>query len=275
MQTGLYYDLDFKQYRAMKDAVSISELNVYRKAGVLYKHEIIDGHKRQSTPQQTLGTALHHAYLESHSFDSAYNIGWAIDKRTTEGKKEAARRDELERRLGVTFLNPDDMTKIVDACKILNDHPILKNIKPKLKFEASMFWENNGIKSKGRLDAFDPETGLIVDLKTTKDAKNFAKSIIDYGYHRQAAYYLDGLKTITGVDAKEFIWVCIEMDAPHLCAIYRADETMIAVGRHEYQQDLVAFKNSKDKNEWLGLSTEIQDIALPSWYLTKTSEVKM
>jgi hypothetical protein len=275
MQTGFYYDLDFKEYRAMKDAVSISELNVFRKAEILYKHEILDGQKRQTTPQQALGTALHHAYLEENSFASMFNVGWAIDKRTTEGKKEAARREELSRVTGVTFLPQEDMTKVVDACKILNEHPALIPIKPRLKFEASMFWETNGTKCKGRLDAFDPESGTIVDVKTTKDAKNFAKSIIDYGYHRQAAYYLDGLKALTGKEAKEFIWVCIEMDAPHLCAIYRADEMMIAVGRHEYEQDLVAFKKAKDLNKWRGLPTQIQEITLPSWYLNKVSEVEM
>jgi exodeoxyribonuclease VIII len=275
MQTGIYYDLDFKAYRAMKDAVSISELNVYRRAALLYKHEVLDGNKRGSTPQQELGTALHAYYLERDFFDAKYRVGDKIDRRTKEGKAAFEERERLAKEEGFIFLDQEAMNKVLSAGKVLDEHPYLKTIKSKLKCEASMFWEKDGIKCRGRIDAFMPDTGVIVDLKTTKDAKNFSKSIIDYGYHRQAAYYLDGLKATTGLDAKEFIWVTIEMDAPHLCAIYRGDEMMIACGRHEYSQDLIDFKESQDKNEWAGLSTLVQTISLPTWYLKRAAEVEL
>lgn len=275
MKTGLHYDLDFKQYRAMTDWISISELNTYRRAPIVYKHQYIDGNRKPQTPQQQLGTALHTAYLEPKEWTEKYQIAAKIDKRTKEGKAIAEERERLEKNYGFTFLEPDQHALITNACNVLNEHSYLKTVKNTFKCEASMFWLDNTIKCKGRIDAYSPSLGTIFDVKTTKDAKNFGKSIIDYGYHRQAAYYLDGLAACTGEVFESFVWIVIEMEAPFLCAVYKADKNMIEIGRSEYKADLLQFNESQVKNEWVGLSPLVQTISLPSWYVNRTTETKL
>jgi exodeoxyribonuclease VIII len=275
MKTGLHYDLDFKAYRKMTDWISISELNTYRKAPLIYKYQYIDGNKQQQTPQQALGTGLHACYLEPPEWKKLFQVASKIDRRTKDGKIAGELQDKMALKQGITFLNPDQHNLIENAANVLFEHPYLKTVRDKFKCEASMFWMDGEIQCKGRIDAYSPELGTIFDVKTTKDAKNFGKSIIDYGYHRQAAYYLDGLAACTGEVFEEFVWICIEMEAPFLCAVYRADKTMIEIGRAEYKQDLLQFRESQVKNEWPGLSPLVQTISLPQWYLNKAIETKL
>jgi exodeoxyribonuclease VIII len=275
METGLYYDLDFKQYRSEKDWVSISELNTYRRAGACYKNEILDGNKRPTSPQQAIGTGVHAAYLEPEVWETQFQCATKIDRRTKEGKLQGEAQDKLALEKGITFLNPDQFNQIEQVATVLWEHPYLKLIRGKFKCEASLFWINNGVKCKGRVDSFSPDLNTIFDVKTTKDAKNFSKSIIEYGYHRQAAYYLDGLTAVTGEVYDEFVWICVEVEAPYLCALYKADKTMLEIGRQEYQSDLLQFAESKAKNEWLGLPTTVETISLPSWYVNKTTDAKL
>lgn len=275
METGLYYDLDFKEYRAHTQWISISELNTYRKAPLIYKHEYIDGNKRQASPAQAIGTALHAAYLEPTVWQEKFKIAEKIDRRTKEGKIAGERQDAMARIEGVTFLNPDQYNMVENACYELDSHPYLKTIKEGFKFEASMFWVDGDTNCKGRVDSFSPSLSTIFDVKTTKDAKNFGKSILEYGYHRQAAYYLDGLTQVTGQVYEDFVWIVVEMEAPFLHAVYKADKDMLSIGRMEYKQDLLQFQESKVKNEWPGLSPLVQTISLPSWYVSKTVETKL
>ena len=65
-------------------------------------------------------------------------------------------------------------------------------------------------------------------VKFYNTVADFRKSAYRYAYHRQAAFYLDGF------NAKEFIFVVIESNAPHQIGIFRCSEHFIEQGRQEY-----------------------------------------
>ena len=50
----------------------------------------------------------------------------------------------------------------------------------------------------------------------------------NFAYNRQAAFYLDGF------NAKEFVFIVIESNAPHQIGIFRCSEDFIESGRQEY-----------------------------------------
>lgn len=50
-----------------------------------------------------------------------------------------------------------------------------------------------GIPVKIKIDALPADTSYVIDLKTTCHLDDFARSMVDYGYHIQAAFYLDVL----------------------------------------------------------------------------------
>ena len=89
--------------------------------------------------------------------------------------------------------------------------------------ESSIFTSDpaNGLNLKTRPDLYIPETGQIVDIKTTIDAspKGFAEQVGKYAYHIQGAFYLHTCK-LAGLDVKEFSFMAIEKTAPYIAHVH-------------------------------------------------------
>jgi exodeoxyribonuclease VIII len=111
------------------------------------------------------------------------------------------------------------------------------------------------------------ERGVIVDLKTTRDASpdGFAKSVAQYRYHVQAAFYSDGYRAAFGEAPRGFVFIAVETEPPYLVAVYVASETMAQRGRIEYQTDLDTFRRCQDADTWPGYSDAPLTIDLPKW----------
>ena len=90
---------------------------------------------------------------------------------------------------------------------------------------------DTGVMCKARIDRTRLDASKIVDLKTTDNAskRKFLRSIIDYGYHRQAAFYLDGS------GAKRFTIIAVESSPPHGVAVYDLSDEFIELGRRAYK----------------------------------------
>ena len=124
----------------------------------------------------------------------------------------------------------------------------------------------DGIECRCRPDAVT-ERGVIVDLKTTRDAspEEFARSIAQYRYHVQAAFYSDGYRAAFGEAPRGFVFIAVETEAPYLVAVYVASEAMTQRGRIDYQADLDTFRWCRDHNDWPGYSGHPLTIDLPKW----------
>ena len=79
-------------------------------------------------------------------------------------------------------------------------------------------------------------TNFISDVKTCQDnsPEGFKRDIYKWGYHLQAAFYMDML----GID--NFKFVAVTTSYPHTVEIYSLDEDTIEFGRNAWQQ---AFSN--------------------------------
>ena len=64
----------------------------------------------------------------------------------------------------------------------------------------------------------------LIDLKTAVTAapQRFSRSLVDYGYALQAAWYQDGYEALTG-ERLPFVHVVVEKEPPHLVAMYQVD----------------------------------------------------
>jgi exodeoxyribonuclease VIII len=105
-----------------------------------------------------------------------------------------------------------------------------------------------------------------VDFKSTDNASKdaFSKSIANYGYARQAAYYLDLAKD-SGLPHTEFVFVAVEKEPPYAVGIYQLDQESIQWGRKKYTDLLSLYIKCRDENHWPGYSQEPQIISLPQW----------
>ena len=138
--------------------------------------------------------------------------------------------------------------------------------------EVSMFkrHEATGLLLKARADRVtesDSGTTVIVDLKTcgVGDAskEGFEKAIFNWGYHRQAAYYID----LWG--ALDFVFVAIEKEPPFAVAIYNLDRDAVAIGRRDNEHDLASVAHCETTGLWPAYPEKVEAISLPHWILRK------
>ena len=93
---------------------------------------------------------------------------------------------------------------------------------------------------------------LIVDLKTTSGSTHpwqLGKTIADFGYHQQAAWYIDTLALLGQPDA-DFRFVFVETAPPHEVRIVSLPERAIDRGRELNAQALDLFAQCRARNEW-------------------------
>ena len=150
------------------------------------------------------------------------------------------------------------------------------------KAEQSVYWVDalTGELCRCRPD-FWRQDGIIVDVKTTDDAspEGFAKSLVNWRYHVQHPYYLDGCceaikqSGASGiVPPKHFLFLVVEKKAPYAVAVYQMDQESIDQGSAEYRADLTTYAECRKTENWPGYGERIQQIGVPTWYLMRHAQ---
>lgn len=129
---------------------------------------------------------------------------------------------------------------------------------------------NTGAQCKFRPD-WKAKNGFLVDLKTTGDAspEGFSRSVFNYRYHVQAAFYSDGLYYCEGTYPKGFVFIAVEKEYPFAVGVYYADEEVMERGYTEYMEDLETYVQCKQSGIWPGYSEKIVPIQVPAWMRKK------
>lgn len=250
-------------YHSQK-AVSKSGLDLIRKAPAIFKH------RRENpllpTDAMRMGTLVHTAVLEPHLLDDLM-IAPKFDRRTSAGK--AAYEAFMIESEGKELVTQDELDKLRDITRAVHAHPgAAKALAQLVEVETSIFWTDpeTGIECRCRPDGV-LSSGVIVDLKTTRGAamEDFQKSVAQYRYHVQSAFYSDGYAAAYGATPPGFVFIAVETEPPYLVACYVASAAMIARGRSDYQTDLRTYAWCIENDEWPGLAPEPVYIDLPRW----------
>ena len=177
------------EYHCAKALGSTSLKTLATKTPAHFKY---DQENPRHSPTFDLGTAIHSLTLEDD--ESGIVV---VEAATWTGKaaKEAQAAAYAE---GKTPLLAKDLATARKVRDSIMAHPIARLAFTGHRAEASVFWEEDGLELKCRPDAWLP--GLLVDLKSTRDANpnSFPRIAYDYGYHQSAAHYQDGVKEVTG-----------------------------------------------------------------------------
>jgi hypothetical protein len=139
--------------------------------------------------------------------------------------------------------------------------------------ELSIAWDDadTGVRCKARIDKLLPH--VLADLKTTISASpdGFVRSFAKYHYHRQIAFYLDGLAAIRGDDHIPEI-VAVENHPPFGVCVFAPDAESIAIGRDEYKRVLAAWAVACVDRHYPGYPEDIQPLALPAWAVPREDD---
>jgi exodeoxyribonuclease VIII len=251
-------------------AVSKSHLDLIARSPLHYWSRYLDPNRITPEPSAAmrLGTALHTHVLELSRWDEEIAVAPAMDRRTKAGKESYAAFEAAA--AGKTVITADDAEVVMAMGRSIMRHPgaaMLLGLPGKA--ETTHMWTDAtyGVECKCRPDWLTDDGSIMVDLKTTRDAspRGFMRSIADYRYHVQAAWYLNGLEQSTGKRPDQFIFICVESTAPYAVAVYAADEVMTTRGYEQAMKDLGKLAVCRAADSWPSYSDQIETISLPGW----------
>lgn len=255
--------------------VSNSGLSAFRRSPAHFWQwwkEIETGVTEQETPSQRFGSAVHVAVLEPEKFDALYAIRPDVNGRTKEGKAVLEAFEAKNR--GKTIITATEHEAVIQCRDAVRSNPVFRNlVAAEAEMEKEIYWTDSetGLEMKAKLDLVTPE--IVIDLKTTTDADpaSFPRSASNYGYHRQAALYLEALQ-LSGVGAEAFFFVCVEKVPPYAVSIFQATTDFLEHGQQENRALLSDLKTCFERNEWPGYEwkspTGVHPLDLPPWAKT-------
>jgi len=261
-----FYNISDEEYHS-DSAVSKSDLELFARSPAHYKAKEL----KEITPAMAFGSAFHTAILQPEIYAEKYVVmPEGIDGRTKAGK---AIKEEAENNNQI-IISWADSTTISDMRKAVRAHPTASRL---LSFEGyseiSGFWtdERTSLDCRLRADRIDSENRILIDLKTTVDARlePFTRQLANLKYHWQAAHYLNGVTQITGIEHKDFVIIAIEKEPPYAIAVYRLDDAMIYLGNEELKILMDEFRECKEKDEWPAYPVEMHSISMPEWYMKR------
>lgn len=135
---------------------------------------------------------------------------------------------------------------------------------------------------KGLIDLLpDPERcdplllDYAFDLKSAADAsaEGFANACYKFGYHIQAAYYIDLLATV-GLKITTFGFIVVETKPPYAVAIHYmpSDSHEITLGRTLYQRWLKDYSSCLEKDQWPDYGDSWTRIRFKPWHFRDIQE---
>lgn len=225
--------------------------------------------KKEPTPAMVVGSLCHCLILEPETFDKYFVMEIKVDKRTVQGRKDwKVFKSNLDGRMPVTIDQYNQASQMRDAMFSNNS---IKKLLGNGCSEEVVTWhrEDNGIRCKAKLDYL--RNGLVVDYKKTEDAnpKTFMKSIANYGYHRQMAWYMEAAERHTGEKPRGAVLIVQEKSMPEAIGIYALDNAAIEQGEkecnHAYEEISERLKTGR-WDAYINPDMPIQSISLPGWY---------
>lgn len=272
---GIYQGIDFDEYRSW-DAVNNSSLGPLRRSAAHYRAALEA--ERTETDALRFGTICHHGKLEPLELLRRYTVQpdlteGLVDDNGEPYAKPKATKAYKERVAAWEAQNHDKevisqqwFDLILGMSRALDAHSLASEwLGADGPAECSLIWQDpgTGLMCKARIDKLAEPRGMAVDLKTTRDAQEFERAIVNFGYGRQAAMYADGLRVLTGRPWR-FGIIAAEKESPFGVRAAPMSDDVITAGRIEYRAALEQIAQSRQSKRWPGYESPTE-WGLPAW----------
>lgn len=212
-----------------------------------------------STQAQLIGTAFHGACLEPDQFDETYVIAPYETKQQAGYKAWASDQSRI-------ILMHKELTNVRGMRQALFAHPkaaFLLQDDPVYEESAYATDQETGRLLRIRMDCLT-SSGWITDLKKTQDASPaaVARTVAKYGYHHQAAMYLDVFKQAAGEASRGFAFIFVEEEFPHVTGVYLLSAEDLARGHQLYRRNLHIYDRCMRDDTWPGYSDQAEKLEL-------------
>lgn len=272
---GIYPGLDFETYLAI-DAANASSLKLARKS---IQHMLAP---RRESDAFDVGRSVHSLILEGWEAFKERTAVWPKTFHTKDGRETSSRntteakewRERMESE-GLTILNRHEVQLVKTIAKKVSENPaaasLLTDAKPRSTCrEVTYVWHDKtfDVPCKMRVDAV--AGWVMVDLKSCRSAAkaDFERDIGRYGYHLQAAHYVEGFRAIEGSDPENFTFIAVETEHPFGCAVWDLDDEGLWAGHVARQEAMTVWADWYHRGcpaDEPVYHTDIQPISVPHW----------
>lgn len=220
-------------------------------------------HPQEDTSAMKTGRAVHSMILTPELYAAEFAVlPEGIDRRTKAGKEQYE--SFIQDNAGKEILTASEAATIESLASAVLNCPEAAELLKGTEREKPFFWhDDNGILCKCRMDAVT--TGRIVDIKTAQDAETdvFIREAMKYGYHVQAAHYIDAYYKTISSKTPEWYFIVIEKAEPYCVNVLKADIGFLDYGfviRDELIRKLI---ECEKENIFPGYG--VNDLCLPGW----------
>lgn len=270
IETGKYYlNMPNETYHKHK-SVSKSGLDTFE----IDPYKFYNKKEKEQTRPMQVGSAIHAATLEPEVFAKDFIMLPEVKNRQQPEYKAAVKSFGV----GNVFA-AKECEKIEGMQKAVWAHDEARRL-----LKAQGYCEISGF-------ARDNETGTIcrhrfdklakledgwwgVDLKKTQDVREFkfSRTISDYRYHVQDAFYSDQFEWITGEKLAGFKFIAVEEEYPHKVAVYELCDISKQIGKEAYRHNLNMYAEYESGAIKAHNNSGSEVISLPEWVLRQFEE---
>lgn len=281
VKSGIYQMTDVEYFAS--PGISNSMLGQFARSPAHYREYLRN--PPETKPEQLVGKALHCLILERDLFDSRFAVlpdnapakpTAAMLNAKNPSESSVARIEFWEKfqaQIGDREVLTNEQAVLVnDAAATIRSHPELANLLAgECLFEVAVFAEDpvTGLLCRCKIDLMSEigERLINCDLKSTRDARpfRFQKSAYDFGYFRQAAFYIDVCRWADIPVDEPFIIPAFETEPPFNVSIFSIEGEQLERGRQAYRNLLHRLAVCEETGQWPGYSTDITPLIYPSW----------
>jgi hypothetical protein len=260
------------EYHAMRDYVSNTALQDALDSPAHFYWYSCLGNPRKETKAQELGTIIHAAILEPERYSKNLIVQpeFNLKSPTQRADLKAWRKNLDPEWIPVSASQRECVLRALDS---VYKHPVLLGLLNASKKEVSgVFKEPHlGYQCRVRLDQIIPADRIVLDVKTSQDGSReaFTRSVLNYRYYFQAAFYLMGASAIEGTPFEQFYWVVAETQPPYLVELYPCDAGWLGCGDVDIQRALMKIEAAMRSNYWGGYQVEPTPLSPPNWFIQK------
>jgi len=272
METGRHI-ISFEEYLAdpcpipslsrsvIKDLVSKTPRHAYwnhPKLNKEYKPE-------ESEKKFDIGTAAHSVFLQGDNIAVCLNFDDWKTKKAREARDDA-------RSNGLIPLLPEQYDNVLAMVEV--GRKALKNSELAIDIkdgdsEVTYIWKDGETFCRIRPDWISKDRIVILDYKTSSQSaepEQFSKTVVNYGYDIQDAFYKRGVRNIEGTEPS-FIFMAQEVEPPHLCSFIELDMQFQDMGEQKVKRGLHLWRECMKSGKWPGYSEGIYTIEPPAYSL--------
>ncbi len=286
---GLHKSVPMATYLSW-DAASNSRLEDCRRSLAYARYRIDHPEEDEETDAKLLGIATHSAVLEPDTFDKTYVRAGQCEAKTDAGKRCGNRGSSILD--GASFCgthvksqrgSPDTRKALkadaYDAALAIRDSVWcqewgegarrLLRATPDRELCLVATDGDLGCPVKARFDVPAFSLGVAADVKITISAHRdeFPRFLVNYGGHRQGAFYRRALWSFQPGLVKTWSWIAVEPTPPHEVAVRSMNAETYAAAANEVNEQFVKYVAALRSGYFEGYENDAPTTGVPAWAL--------